>query len=310
MRAGIEALIAACAAIALHLAAFAPWPETQSSASASGAGGEELVSIEGASATIADMVEAWDTPPKTSIADPAQPVEAAAETAANLPTFNAPVAPDLAPLPPPPSPMSQPALPDMAVAATSSPPAVMEKPQPQEAQLEPEAEPQDAPKVGTAARPPARPESLSMPAPKAPPTPQPERARPARQTTAAAPTQRASGTGGGPVAGEARQAQGATVSAARLNDLKASWGGAIRSRIERRKSYPPRARGASGTSTVVLSVGRNGNLLGVGIASGSGNPHLDQAAIDAVRAAGKFPAAPPELREAEHRFTLRIRFAP
>ena len=61
---------------------------------------------------------------------------------------------------------------------------------------------------------------------------------------------------------------------------------------------------------MVLSVGRNGNLLGVGIASGSGNPHLDQAAIDAVRAAGKFPAAPPELREAEHRFTLRIRFAP
>jgi len=301
MRGTFEAALALGAALALHLAAFIETSD-EVGASSSGAGGTEMVSVEGAPATIKALVEEWDRPPDPQtdarMAAPVVPAPAP-EAPTAMPAFDAPRSSALTPLP------ETPATPDrpLSPTASASPSPPKDVPEPTEVEPEPKPEPATEPSVQTAARPLARPEQLTEPRP----APQ---AQPARQTSTAQAEQRASGAGGGAHAGQASQAVAATVSQARLNDLKAGWGGAIRSRIERRKSYPRQARGASGTATVVLSVGRDGRLLGAGLSGSSGNPQLDKAAIDAVRSAGRFPAAPAEIREAQHRFTLRIRFDP
>jgi len=112
-----------------------------------------------------------------------------------------------------------------------------------------------------------------------------------------------------PTDGAAGSAESAT-SRARANDLKAGWGAAIRARVERRKSYPRDAGSASGTVTVEVSVARNGALLGVAVTSSSGSPALDAALLKAVRAAGRFPAAPAGLGEASYSFILPMNFSP
>jgi protein TonB len=89
----------------------------------------------------------------------------------------------------------------------------------------------------------------------------------------------------------------------------ANWGASIRARIEKRKRYPMAADGASGTVTVRLTVTRSGALAGLDIAASSGNAALDEAAIRAVRAAGRFPAAPDGLTQNSTTFTLPMRFA-
>jgi protein TonB len=57
------------------------------------------------------------------------------------------------------------------------------------------------------------------------------------------------------------------------------------------------ADGASGTVTVRLTVTRSGALADLSIAASSGNAALDEAALKAVRAAGRFPAAPEGLSQ-------------
>ena len=85
------------------------------------------------------------------------------------------------------------------------------------------------------------------------------------------------------------------------------WGGAIRTRIERQKRYPAGTR-ASGTVHMVLDVGADGRLLGVGLRRSSGNDRLDAAAMNAVRRA-RLPAAPQRLPGARHRFNLPVAFS-
>jgi protein TonB len=84
----------------------------------------------------------------------------------------------------------------------------------------------------------------------------------------------------------------------------AAWGGKIRNRIDAAK---PRG-GGQGSVTVLLTVGRNGNLQSVGIAASSGQGSLDQRAMQAVKSAGQFPAAPSGLTDASYSFRLPIRF--
>lgn len=68
----------------------------------------------------------------------------------------------------------------------------------------------------------------------------------------------------------------------------------VRTQIERKKIYPDSARdlGMSGVVEVVYVLDRNGKLVKADIASSSGFPTLDQAALRAVRAASfaAFPA--------------------
>ena len=68
------------------------------------------------------------------------------------------------------------------------------------------------------------------------------------------------------------------------------------------------AEGASGTVTVRLTVTRAGALASLSIAASSGNAVLDEAAIKAVRNAGRFPAAPKGLPQDSYSFTLPMRF--
>lgn len=273
----LQAAAALILALGLHLGAFALRPGP-AGASGSGAGGADMISLQAAGPSVSDMVAAWDAPPDTpalsELAVPATPEmapPALPETALND------VAPALPSLTPPPL---SPALPDALPQADTAP----------------------APPPPPAVKPRPRP---APPAPDPVAEPRPEQPAPSDSSAA----QVAAGTGGGAVAGEDGQAQAPSLSQGRINDLTANWGAKIRARIEKRKRYPLGADGASGTVTVRLTVTRSGALAGLSIAASSGNAALDEAAIKAVRAAGRFPAAPEGLTQDSISFTLPMRFS-
>ena len=262
--------IAVTLAVGVHLAGFSLGPDKGGAVSA-GVGGDALVSLQAADAVIADLVEDWDSPPEVETAPLAD--------LKNPETFDAPPSLEAPPeIVPPTVPMMRaPQLSDAlpAISPPPAPPKPVAKPQPK-------------------------------PTPKAEAAPKPAAKKKASGGQAA---QKAAGSGGGAQAGDAGKAGSATLSKARINDLRAGWGAAIRNRIERRKSYPSGARGASGTVTVRLSVNRSGALTGVAVAKSSGNQALDAAAVQAVKAAGRFPAAPNGLSDPSYSFTLPMRFS-
>ena len=294
MSARLQAGLALALALGLHLAVFAFRPEAAGAVS-SGAGGADLVSLQAADASLSDLVAEWDRPP-------APQSEALAELAPPPMQAEAPAAPAMAEAPPqlpPPAALTPPAMAEALPSFDQPPPPPPEPAPVAEAPAAPEP-----PKVRPKPKPTPRtaetePQQAAKPAAKP---------APAKPSTAQAP-QRASGSGGGPQAGTRGTAQAATLSKAQLNDLKASWGASIRSRIERRKTYPSAARGAAGTVTVRLTVSRSGQLGAVTVTKSSGNAALDQAATRAVTSARKFPAAPKGLTDASYSFTLPITFS-
>ncbi len=162
------------------------------------------------------------------------------------------------------------------------------------------------------ATPPAPETAETPPAPKArtEPSTEPRKATsPSARPSAGQAAQRAAGSGGGAVAGAGGSAAAAALSAGREQDLRAEWGASIRARIERRKSYPSAAGRASGAVGVRIVVGRDGRFGGVSLTTSSGNAALDQAALQAVQRAGRFPAAPKGLGNASYSFTLTMRFS-
>ena len=151
---------------------------------------------------------------------------------------------------------------------------------------------------------------------KAPPAPDPDTTdkapdlpqapEPASRPAVAA--QKAAGKGNGTAAGDAGSAEAGTTSKAETDAAASRWEAAIRARVERRKSYPAAAEGATGRVILRLSVAANGQLTQVGVVRSSGNAALDAAAVNAVQSAGRFPKAPAGLGETS--FTLPISFAP
>jgi len=270
----LQAAVALILALGLHLGAFALRPGP-AGASGSGAGGTDMISLQAAGPSVAEMVAAWDAPP-------------AAPPLPSLAALAAPEAPPLA--------LATPAPTDTAPALST-----------QAATLAP-ALPDAMPQADTAPAPPPPPAVKPRPRP-APPAPaaepRPEQPPPSESSAA----QVATGAGGGAVAGDSGQAQAPSLSQARINDLTASWGATIRARIEKRKRYPLAADGASGTVTVRLTITRSGALADLSVVASSGNAALDAAAIKAVRAAGRFPAAPEGLSQDSTSFTLPMRFA-
>ena len=121
--------------------------------------------------------------------------------------------------------------------------------------------------------------------------------------------QKAAGSGQGRAKGTGGTSASATLSKGDAATLTAQWGSAIRARIEKRKRYPAAAKGAGGKVTLRLTVNRNGALAGVSVAKSSGHAALDDAAIKAVRSAGRFAAAPKGLADASYSFTLPISFS-
>ncbi|MBK8441626.1 MAG: energy transducer TonB [Rhodobacter sp.] len=155
------------------------------------------------------------------------------------------------------------------------------------------------------------------PVPEARPEPEP-RTKPAAKAKPKKPTAKAAdaggtaarGSGGKVAAGDGGAAKAAGPTKAQIADLKAEWGGKVRAKVERRRAYPSAAKGAAGTVKVRITLAASGKLVGVSVAASSGNAALDAAAVKAVQAAGKFPAAPKGLADATYSFTLPMTFKP
>ncbi|OOY13015.1 hypothetical protein BMG00_04185 [Thioclava marina] len=265
------------AALGVHAGVLAIWePAPSGGAQSSGEGGEALVSLAPASAAMEAMVAQWERPPALETSEPkmAEPVppEAQPESAEPQPQDQPRVAA--------PSALTAPPAPDAPLPAQADP-APPETPRPLAKPVQPETKPVR---------------------PKAPAPRQPEPSQPSR----AQPKQLATGQGANGAAGDNQSAPAATLSAGQIRSLMGSWGGQIRARVERHKT-PPAGAGA-GRVVVALNVARDGRLLGAAVAKSSGNAALDQAALDAVRRAGRFPAAPQGLAKARYSFTLPITF--
>ncbi len=313
-----------------------------------GAEGNDILSLAPAAASHAALIEAWETPPDTLprtavLSPPAVAADAVAigpDTAVPRPP-RPPVAqpapgtvPDTAPsvttapLTAPTAPaagvseapvLSLPAMPDanaLAAATITAPeidapadhtaPPRLAAPTLDAAQPRPDTAPhfEGATPLATdtSPRPRTRPEEL---APNLPDPAPPDPAPPAPAPQPPAPARIATGSGGGATQGAATApAPLPAANPAQIQSAIASWGGQIQARISRAR---PNVR-ATGRAVVQLSVAPSGQLVGLGLARSSGNPAVDQAALDAVRRAGGFPRAPTVLTDASYSFAVPLSF--
>jgi periplasmic protein TonB len=276
----VEGGLAGGLALALHFGAFAMMPVPNAGSSdAAGDEGVALVSLSAADPALSARIAAWETPPALS-----QPNALMAPVLAD----DAPVLPLADGAAPTPD------VPKMALPAAVDTVPRADAPPPEPAPPEP-APPEPAP--------------TKQPAPDAVPAPV---AKTAQQLQAGAQdnraAQKAAGKGKTRAAGTTGKAEAATANGAAEQALAAKWGAAIRARIERRKTYPQAAGRAAGTVTLRLQVGADGSLLGVAVATSSGNARLDDAALRAVKNAGRLPKAPTGFGPAQASFTLPLRF--
>ncbi len=265
-------------AAALHLGVFALWGDKPGSVEAAGAGGSELITLAGADGALEALIADWERPPELTSEAPDTPADPVPEPIADLPPeISTEITPDT---PPPTAALSLPQAPTL-----------------RDAPMMPQAAPE----------PPKQPEP---PKPEAPPAPKKPKAakKPAAPQARAQAAQQAAGAGGA-AAGRNGRAEAATLSPGRERDLRAEWGAVIRARIERRKAYPPAAGSARGRVVVQLTVTSAGALRGVSVVKSSGVAAFDAAAVQAVRAAGRFPVAPKELTARNYTFTLPMSFA-
>lgn len=116
--------------------------------------------------------------------------------------------------------------------------------------------------------------------------------------------QRAAEKGAGGTADTDSYSQAAIVSAER------TFVAAVRRAIERKKRYPRSAqrRGISGQSTVRIVIDASGRLVSATLANSSGKEILDEAAVAAVNAVGRFPAIPAEMSRNQVAIALPITF--
>ncbi|MEC9434090.1 MAG: energy transducer TonB [Pseudomonadota bacterium] len=262
--------------------------------------------------------EAAPVTPPDAPATPETPAEAAPVPDAPRPEAAPPRAPSPAP--------------SFDLAAPVPPPKPEPEPEPEpEAQPDP---PQDTAAAPAAATPPARrppppaakparepePERqvAKAPAPAAKPSPKPAE-KPARQAAAAPASAGGDGRppgaagapdGGAGTAGSATQGDGASQDAGLRRSLILEWGARIRAEIERRKAYPSvaRRRGVEGVARIALTVERDGRLSAARVDGGSGAAALDDAALAAVQAVGRFPGAPEALAGPRFAFVIPVSF--
>lgn len=320
-------------AILIHVALFAQ--SSDDGEDSGGAGGTEVISLEAADATVAEMVEAWDRPPpETPVREPdLLPAPAQDTSLTNAPRMDLadapradvrmsalpPTAPEVlqldreAALPRPEAgepDILRPKTPDAPMSAPDLPRPEMSRPErhvpmatalPEQIIEAPSVDIQPAPPPPSEIAPTASLRPTQRPSP----TDLPETARKAEQTSPGRAAQRAAGSGGSSQAGQAGRAETTTVSKGEQARAQAVWGARIRSKIEHAKRYP-RGTNASGQVSLAISISRTGALLGVSLQRSSGNSALDRAALDAVRRAGRFPPAPRELPRDAYTFALAI----
>jgi periplasmic protein TonB len=130
-----------------------------------------------------------------------------------------------------------------------------------------------------------------------------QQASPSTPTRAASPSRSAGANSNGPSgAGGAADTGGrAAIS---------SYFARVQAHLSRHRVYPPEARasGVSGVARVVFSLGRDGRVLSVSLARGSGHGVLDRAALAMVRRAAPFPPFPSEIAASRLEMGAPIRF--
>ncbi len=293
-----EILAFVALAAAMHLALLT-LRASEAGIASSGEGGEALMSLQASTASIEQMVEAWEKPPETpSPRTPPKLAQPQVETP-DVPQQATPDAP-LAPALPRIAGLALPRPETLPDAQATVPPPPPQPPEPLQDTPEPEAEQPEIADI----RPQSRPERPRQ----QPRKTQTEQAPQKSRSSAASAAQVAAGQGGGQQAGLANSQSTATLSKGQRQSLVSQWGAQIRSRIERRKSYPRAARGASGSVKIRISVSSAGTLQGASIISSSGNAYIDEAALRAVRSAGRFPAAPRGLSKPVYSFAVPIAF--
>lgn len=320
MKRYLEAIFFGVLAAVVLIAAFGVFPKQ--GVQSSGSGGEDLVAIEGATAAIEKMVEAWERPPQPQTVVEQQmikPPEVEVLTV-ELPqldlavTLSAPVKLAVAP------PLDDfvPQVETASVKAVLPKESVLDKPTNENSQR-PTARPKPVAIEVQEPQPLAEPvektdvvKTRVVAPPKRSPAPKSEdttrKSETAKRASAARTAQKAAGSGGGNVAGASGAASANTKSAGQADKLKNIWGSKIRARVERRKKYPSGARGKASV-VVQLTVSRNGKLLGHRIVSSSGNAKFDKAAVTAVVRAGKFPKAPAKLADLSITLNLPINYS-
>ena len=273
MKRALEFSVFVGIAFALHVAVGFGAPET--GGDAGGTGGEAFVTLQGSNAQIRQLVTEWTKQPEhqTDVSQPPHSPEIETQSPA-LPV-PAPELPlrakeHIAALPPTPT--------------TAAPQLDRQSAQPR---------PAPAPKPVQETRP--------EPAPQPAPDPQAEPATP----QAATPSQRAAGSGGTTQSGNSGKAK----ALGNGQDAKqvAQWGAKIRSQIERNKRLPRGVRG-TGVTHVRIQVAPNGRLLSAKIIKSSGISAYDQAALGAVKRAGRFAKAPRSLTAKSYSFRFSLRF--
>lgn len=339
MRRSVEFVGFAGVAALVHLAFFA-YASPDDGADAGGVGGEAIVTLRGAPDSIAEVIEEWTRPPATHTPDvveqprlitetvemaqlhideaPAAKIKTAALTT-EAPEFKRPIIPQALDLVKP-----EVARPQELQAPEVLQEAALKRPEMQDQPLRPKTQPQQlvldqqikTPTVETTPPPPPppepepEPEPEPAPKPKVKPEPKPKpKAKPSDRNKAASQgsvTQKAAGTGGTQQAGSSGISKVKALSKGKEAKLLTVWGSKIRTRIERRKKSPRGVKGG-GTTHLNLRVSPAGQLLSVSVAKSSGNANLDQAALSAVKRAGKFPKAPKELGKQSYRFSIPIR---
>lgn len=193
-------------------------------------------------------------------------------------------------------------------------PVTPEAPEPEEAEqvetaqaIEPEPEP-----VPDAPVPTPRPEYTPPPPPRETvqrqPEPQPETQRGDEGQQQA--SQRRGSSQGQSTSGGAQQSSGNSRAQQAGNAAVSNYPGEIVSRLRRALRYPREARrdGLTGEVHVRFTVTASGGVGGISVASSSGSPILDQAALETVQRAAPFPAIPAGAGRSSWPFTVPLAF--
>lgn len=320
MRGSVHLILAFSIAVVVHVGAFVFWAPREAPGDA-GAGGTARLTI--AASAAAAMVEDWERAPDPldrAVMRPAPPQDlpapdtvtrpdAALRTAAPL-SLSRNADADRVPTARPDAPAVL-AVPVAVGPDRLRPPSDIERPAPPGlTRPAPKFDARVAPAALTAPGTTAPPDTLRQ-APVEVKRPRQTDPRPIPRPGRTDEPRAASKAAGAGAAARAGQGQTRTTQgpAARANPaLMARWGAEIRARVERRKSYPAAARGASGQTVLQLSVTSSGRLAGVGVVRSSGVAAIDRAAVGAVRRAGRFPPAPEGLNDGPHAFRLSLSF--
>ncbi|PIB24255.1 hypothetical protein BFP76_03265 [Amylibacter kogurei] len=265
-------------AVAVHLVMMFGLPNRGSQAG--GEAGEHLLSLQGSTPQIEQLVAEWTAPPETVVTMAEEPV-----VAPTLPT--PPVI-----IPSAPAPNATPALPIKDVVETPKVVAPSDQ-----MSIKPKARPKRVKPIET-----AKPKVAKTPKPQA-------KAKNSSTASKAQKKQKSAGSGGGKSAGNAGKA--AVKSGKSANSAKALevWGAQVRRAIERRKGSV-RGMKRRVTVTIRVNVAANGQVLSFQIVKSSGNAKADNAALKTLNGIKSMPKAVKGVSKSKHSFVIPMIYQP